>query len=462
MCFWIFDVVIFGKLKSIKISFNCYLCTLNLIKIIVKMKYIILFFIIFLSFSCENMADKKSKEVTTTAKSLQSGLWRVSLASEGGEIPFNLYMNEDDKNSSQKTGYIINAEEKIILDKIIQKNDSITIPLHIFDAALVGKIENDSVFSGVFRKYYAPTKDQPFKAYFGQNYRFKTTQNASKPDSEINFNGKWEIVFTDKDKKSYPAVGVFQQVGENITGTFLTETGDYRYLEGNIIENEALLSTFDGNHAFLFKFRIDKNSKEEKITGEFWSGVSYKETFVGKKNAKATLKDAFALTFLKKGYEKIAFKFPDLNGKMVSLDDEKYKNKVVILQIFGSWCPNCMDETEFLADWYNKNKNQEVAIIALAYERKADFEYAKTNIQKVQKRFNATYDFLVAGTDNKVEAAKTLPMLSEILAFPTTIYIDKKGVVRKIYTGFSGKGTGEYYTKFVEDFNDLMGKMLKE
>ena len=419
-----------------------------------RMKYIVLFFIVFVSFSCEN---KQTNQAEKMKKSLKTGVWRVSLTSEGGEIPFILNIKENQAESC-----IINAEEKIILEKIIQKDDSITIPLHIFDAALVGKMENDTLFSGVFRKYYAPTKDQPFSAYFGQNYRFKNPPNASKTIPEPNFNGKWEIIFTDKDKKSYPAIGAFQQVGENITGTFLTETGDYRYLEGNIVQNEALLSTFDGNHAFLFKLRIDKNSKEEKITGEFWSGVSYKETFVGKKNAKAALKDAFALTFLKKGCEKIAFKFPDLNGKMVSLDDEKYKNKVVILQIFGTWCPNCMDETAFLADWYKKNKNQEVAIIALAYERKADFEYAKTNIQKVQKRFNVEYDFLVAGTSDKVEAAKTLPMLSEILAFPTTIYIDKKCVVRKIYTGFSGQGTGEYFTKFVENFNDLMGKMLKE
>lgn len=429
-----------------------------------KMKYIVCIFTTLLFFSCENKPTDQSKKME---KSLQAGIWRVSLASEGGEIPFILNIKENQDGKSGES-HIINAEEKIILDKIIQKDDSITIPLHIFDAALIGKMQNDTLFTGVFRKYYAPTKDQPFSAYFGQNYRFKTVQKAN---SEANFNGKWEITFTDKDKKSYPAVGVFQQVGENITGTFLTETGDYRYLEGNIVQNEALLSTFDGNHAFLFKFKIapnaDENSKEEKITGEFWSGASYKETFVGKKNAKATLKDAFELTFLKKGYDKISFKFPDLNGKMVSLDDEKYKNKVVILQIFGSWCPNCMDETAFLADWYKKNKNQDVAIIALAYERKAyegksDFEYAKTNIQKVQKRFNVEYDFLVAGTNDKAEAAKTLPMLSEILAFPTTIYIDKKGTVRKIYTGFSGQGTGEYYTKFVEDFNDLMSKMLKE
>ncbi len=419
------------------------------------MKYFVWIVVIFLLFSCENKPTNQSEKMK---KSLQTGIWRVSLASEGGEIPFILNIKENQDGNAGES-HIINAEEKIILDKIIQKDDSITIPLHIFDAALIGKMQNDTLFTGVFRKYYAPTKDQPFSAYFGQNYRFKIN-TISKTQAVPNFNGKWEITFTDKDKKSYPAVGVFQQVGENITGTFLTETGDYRYLEGNIVQNEALLSTFDGNHAFLFKIKIDE--KTEKITGEFWSGASYKENFVGKRNANATLKDAFALTFLKKGYDKIAFKFPDLNGKMVSLDDEKYKNKVVILQIFGSWCPNCMDETAFLADWYKKNKNQDVAIIALAYERKADFEYAKTNIQKVQKRFNVEYDFLVAGTNDKVEAAKTLPMLSEILAFPTTIYIDKKGTVRKIYTGFSGQGTGEYYTKFVEDFNDLMSKMLKE
>ena len=79
----------------------------------------------------------------------------------------------------------------------------------------------------------------------------------------------------------------------------------------------------------------------------------------------------------------LTFSFPDVNGKMVSLTDDKYKNKVVIIQLFGTWCPNCMDETIFLTDWYDENKDRGVEIIGLAYERKDDFTYASERVKKM-------------------------------------------------------------------------------
>ena len=46
-----------------------------------------------------------------------------------------------------------------------------------------------------------------------------------------------------------------------------------------------------------------------------------------------------------------------------------------MLQLSGTWCPNCKDETKFLAPWYEKNKDRGVEIIGLAYEKKADRAY---------------------------------------------------------------------------------------
>lgn len=165
---------------------------------------------------------------------------------------------------------------------------------------------------------------------------------------------------------------------------------------------------------------------------------------------------------LKEGYDKMAFSFPDLNGNLVSLDDEKYQNKVIILQIFGTWCPNCMDETKFYTNWYNENKHRNVAIIGLAYEAKDDFNYAKLRVENMKNRFNVGYDFLIAGTYNKEEASKTLPMLNHVMSFPTSIFIDKKRNVRKIHTGFSGPATGDYYLKFIDEFNYFMDALLNE
>jgi len=380
---------------------------------------------------------------------LQAGTWRIALASEGGEIPFLLELSPED---SLWKGYLVNAEEKILLENIRVKGDSLEVPLHIFDAALLIKFQKDSL-QGVFRKYYAPDKDQALSGAWGQP-RF--AKNTEKPAAD--FSGKWQVNFSNAEGKSYPAVGLFEQKEERITGTFLTETGDYRYLEGIVQGTTLTLSAFDGNHAFLFKAGLQGDS----LVGEFRSGSSYRETWTAQRNEEARLRDAYTLTYLKEGYERIDFAFPDLQGQTRRLSDAQYQNKVVILQIFGSWCPNCMDETAFLADWYRKNKNQDVAIIALAYERKPDFDYARRMVERVVKRYQAEYEFLIAGTNNKEEAARTLPMLNQVMSFPTTIFIDKKGKVRKIHTGFNGPGTGAYYEAFREEFNNLMAQLLKE
>ena len=171
--------------------------------------------------------------------------------------------------------------------------------------------------------------------------------------------------------------------------------------------------------------------------------------------------DAESLTYLKEGHERITFEFPDVNGKLTSLDDEKYQNKVVILQLLGTWCPNCMDETKFLAPWYEENRDRGVEIIGLAYERKPDFDYASARVKKMVAKMGVGYDILIAGTDDKEKAAETLPMLSAVVAFPTTIFIGKDGKVKKIHTGFNGPGTGIYFEQFKENFNQTVNELLR-
>lgn len=121
-----------------------------------------------------------------------------------------------------------------------------------------------------------------------------------------------------------------------------------------------------------------------------------------------------------------------------------------------------MDESRFLAPWYKKNKDRGVEVIGLSYEKSTDTTFAYPKVKKMKERFGIDYEVLLAGTNNKDEASKTLPMLNKVIGFPTTIFIDKKGQVREIHTGFSGPGTGKYYDTFVSDFNRLIDKLLNE
>jgi len=218
------------------------------------------------------------------------------------------------------------------------------------------------------------------------------------------------------------------------------------------------LYSFDGDH--LYKFRGVKSV--DTIHGEFWSGKTGYKKFKAFKNESIELPDAYGLTYLKKGYERIDFSFKDLQGNLVSLKDPRYQNKVVVVQILGTWCPNCMDETRFLADWYRKNKHRGVEIIGLAYERKPDFAYAKSRVQKMKELMGVDYEVLIAGVATTESASESLPMLNQIISFPTSIVIDKTGAVRKIHTGFNGPATGKYYDNFVQEFNNMMDTLVKE
>lgn len=391
--------------------------------------------------------------MTSTDNTIMPGSWRVALQhADGKEIPF--VMEAEEKNGKTVL-YLINGEERILVDEIEQAGDSVKIGLHIFDADLVAKVEGEKMTGRFVKNDTATPYSVPFTAEHGKRNRFE--ENPAPAD--FNFDGKWEVLFTDRDGKSYKAIGEFEQKENYATGTFMTETGDYRFLEGQVAGNELKLSTFDGNHAYLFT-AIPEN--DSTLKGNFYSGMNYSETWTAKRNPDVQLASADTLTYLKPGYETLSFAFPNLEGEQVSLTDDKYKGKVVLVQLLGSWCPNCMDETNFLAPYYDKNKDRGLEIIGLGFERSPEFDKAAARLKKMQERLNVNYDLLVAGTSDKEAAAKALPALNHVLSYPTTIFIGRDGKVRKIHTGFSGPGTGKHYEEWVADFNKTMDALLAE
>lgn len=384
---------------------------------------------------------------------IRTGIWRGTLKlNDSTELPFNFQI----KALSLE---IINGDERIVVDEIQFKDqDSVIIKMPVFDSEFRVRMTGDSVMTGNWVNYARKNKNIiPFAATQGISSRF-----ISKPTDyikAIDLSKNWEVTFSPNSADASKAVGVFVQK-EVILGTFLTETGDYRFLEGQQgFYDKIQLSCFDGSHAFLFTGTVKGDSI---VDGHFYSGSHWHEPWVAVRNDKFKLRDPDSLTYLKSGYTKLEFSFKDLNGKTVSLNDEKYKNKVVIVQLMGTWCPNCMDETKYFASVYNKYHEQGLEIIALAFERTDDFTKAVNNIQRSKNRFKAEYDFLITGKTGAQQASEALPMLNKVMAFPTTIYIDKKGVVRKIYTGFNGPATGDEYIKFTEQTARFLEKMLKE
>jgi hypothetical protein len=137
-------------------------------------------------------------------------------------------------------------------------------------------------------------------------------------------------------------VGEFNQQGSRITGTFLTNSGDYRYLQG-VADDTLKLSAFDGSNVFLFVPTARNNDTLSKDI--FYAGFDGKRIWSAFRDSGGHLADAFSLPAHHAGTPTLDFTFPNIKGKPAFIHDDRYKIKVVIVQIMGSWCPKCMDET---------------------------------------------------------------------------------------------------------------------
>lgn len=390
------------------------------------------------------------KEKPSDMVEFKSGPWKATLeVRDNKKLPFLMEVMEDHSLR------IFNAGETINVDEVTVNKDSIVIKLPVFEGYIAGRFIDSMTISGSFVKK-SLDRVVPFTAKYGEQDRFEITSK-----SNYDITGNWETVFSkDNEEDRYIAKGTFKQNGNIVTGTFRTTTGDYRYLEGVLNKDQLQLSTFDGAHAFLFTAQVTDST----LNGYFYFGNHWKEPFVAKRNENFKLPSEDSLTFLKEGYDTLAFNFPDVEGNQISLKDERFKNKVVIVQIMGTWCPNCMDETKYYVEYLNKNKNNRTEFVALAFEYAKTKEKALKSIKRLQQKLKVTYPILLAqyGTSDKQKAQEKLPMLNHVLSYPTTIFIDKKGQVRKIHTGFNGPATGQKYVDFKKDFEGFVNQLLKE
>ena len=386
---------------------------------------------------------------------LPTGWWRATLQrADGHTIDFNVAIQT---KNGKLVWFIRNVTEKIAITAIEQKQDSILVQMPLFESEFRLQLVNNHTLRGVWIKGTSSvTQVMPVTFVYNQSQRYPQAQQTQRKVT-----GRWGAHFID-GKKTYPAVVEFKQKGNALSGTVLTPTGDYRYLEGAVSNDTINLSTFDGSHAYYFRATIKNDSV---ITdGEYFSGATSVETWTAWKDEKAIVPDTLSAVYMKRGEDRLHFRFPDLDSNYVSISDPRFQNKVVIVQLMGSWCPNCMDETAFLSNYYNANKQRGVEMVALAYENSTDFHRSQKSLRKFQQRFNISYPMLITGvrSADSLRTEKTLPEITRIKMLPTALFFGRDGSIKRIHTGFYGPGTGEHYEAFKKEFYSIMDELLKQ
>jgi len=390
---------------------------------------------------------------TQKSPSIKSGQWIGNLQlNEQIALPFSL---EFKKNQTYYQGTLMNGDEVIDLGKISPINDTFHIPFPIFNTELIFTVKDKKTILGSWYNYNKTNYSIPFVANYSKNNRFP----KEKSNLKNNYSGKWETVFSKDGKDAYPALGLFNQVGDNLSGTFLTETGDYRYLDGNVYGNKLYLSCFDGSHAFLFTAIENENGE---LNGKFYSGKHWNSEWTAKHNEFYSLPHPDSITFVKESAYNLTFEVKDLKGKPYIYPNNTLNNKVVIIQLMGTWCPNCKDETEYFKQLFNQYHAQGLEILSVGYEYGEDFNKYVDRISTFKQKLDVDFTFLVGGSANKGIASKQFSFLNEIISFPTAIFIGRDGKIKRIHTGFNGPGTGEYYKEYVEKTDELIKSLISE
>lgn len=369
------------------------------------------------------------------------------------DLPFNMNYSVNEDGSTQME--ITNADEKIIITEITRNGDTIEMRPPVFTSVIVAVLRNDSLVGKYYPKGIEVGNPYKFYAVSGVTDRFPWyTEKAS-----FDISGRWRVVENPNTPDSTTMVGEFKQIGDRVLGTFLNTTGDYRYLEGKVSGNKFFFSKVDGAQTFIFTADLkDQNTMEN---GLFMANPKYTSKWKAIRDDKIVLPGGDELVKVKKGYTTFDFAGIDMKGNKITSKDDLFKGKVIAVLAGGSWCPNCLDEAKLFRELYSKYKDQGFEVVALNFEDKT-FEPSRKKMERFINQTGANYTFLYVSPRGGAKRDSVLYPIEGQMAFPTGLFLDRKGNIRKVETGFSGPGTGKHYTKFVDETTKLIELLLSE
>lgn len=381
------------------------------------------------------------------------GTHRLVLDCPGGPLPFGVTL---DAMSGSLAGWLHNGKERIRIPSVKWDVDDLVLSFPHYASRIELKVDHAKKrLSGIWSKVRGEGKVATMKV---ASVPLKTRFAVDARDVDPSWvDGRWSVKFASSDD---PAVGIFKSSREQpyeCEGTFLTTLGDYRYLAGNVDGDVMRLSCFDGAHAFLFHAR---RLPGLRMAGDFWSSANWHEGWTARRDDEASLPDGWKLTKWTDEADLDGARFKDLKGELRSLNDAEFRGKARIIEVFGSWCPNCHDHGAYMADLHRRYGPKGLKILGLAFEHTTDHERSVRQVEIFRRRHGATFPVLVAGLSDKKAATRALALLDRVRSYPTTIFIDGNDRVRGVYQGFSGPATGEAHRVLRARFEDLIERML--
>jgi len=379
------------------------------------------------------------------------GTWDATVTVNNVSVPFRI---EIDGTGADVHSYFFNGDDRVNPSSSgTFQNGSLVLTFDSYATRLEATL-NDGVLSGTYGGGSG-------SAYAFQAKRHDPALAATGDQHAPDISGLWEIqVKSPKGESAWHFV--VNQARARIDAAILRVDGDTGNLSGNYKDGKFFLSHFTGERPFYVEATPRSDGSLQLQIASFHdiqNLVALRPAEVARARNLAPPDDPTEHTRAKDPSQPLRFSFPDVTGRVVSNTDDRFQGKVVLVNITGSWCPNCHDEAPLLEELYRKYHGLGLEIVALDFEPAEQLK-SLSRVRAFIKRYGIEYTYLIAGEPSQLN--EKIPQAENLNAWPTTFFVGRNSLVRSTHTGFTSQASGELDSRLKDSVRNEIGQLLSE
>lgn len=378
------------------------------------------------------------------------GRWDATLQVGSTVIPFRLDIAG---TGPTLKGTLYNGEDKEFTTKASFENGRLILNQEHYLTKIVATLKNGELEGKVEMRGDKGPEGSPFRA---KRYTDSPVAVVDVPA----ISGVWEIPHeSPKGEKAWRLI--VKQNGADASAAILRVDGDTGALTGSYKNDRFVLSHFDGSRPALMEITAKADGTLEVVQkGSNRDGklIAYRAE-VARERALPEPSDYTTHTTARDPNEVFTWQMPDVNGKVLSNEDPRFKGKVVLAIVTGTWCPNCHDEAQYLVQLYKKYKDKGLEIVALDFEE-PEQQDELARVHAFTKQYGVEYTYVIGGAP--AEMWEKVPQLVNLNTWPATVFIHRDGRVDHVHAGFAGPASGEFNTQLKQEFTSTIERLLAE
>jgi thiol-disulfide isomerase/thioredoxin len=364
------------------------------------------------------------------------GIWNGTVYLQNrDEVPVKLELKvEGDK----VIGSFLNGEDRVTSTSGSFDGYNLKLKFDFYDAELEAGFARRELIGTITRTWHQTKLVRELKIWKGGAPMIVP---AAAEGQDVS--GEWEMKVGEGEQQKIWRL-LLNQKDARLTGTVLPPSGDWGTMTGSIGYGKIMLSRFDVINARLLRAQLNDKGQLEGMV-DLGQGEAPRK-IIAERISDTTADPALA-TRVNNPAEPFRFSGIGLDGQTIDHTDPRFKNKAIVMEITGTWCPNCYDEAPLLKDLYARYKDQGLEVVGLSFEYTGDVKRDLEQVKIFTKKHDIPYLMLLGGSTENNDVQKKLPQLVNFGAYPTTIFIGREGRVKKIHAGFAGPATGEKHTR---------------